>query len=67
MLTLLGELLHLVTILDLIDKNLRGLEAWDIVFVNNDRSIAGNVTSDLLLPLLINKTAEAADINVLAA
>jgi hypothetical protein len=67
MLTLLCELLHLVTILDLIDKNLGGLEAWDIVFVDNDGRIAGDVACDLLLPLLVDETAEATDIDILAA
>lgn len=66
-LTLLCELLHLITILDLIDKDLRGFEAWYEMFVDNDRRIAGDVACNLLLPLLVDEAAEAPDVNVLTA
>lgn len=67
MLTLLCELLHLITILDLIDKNLRGFEAWDKVFVDNDGCVTGDVTRNFLFPFLVDETAEAPDVNILAA
>ena len=37
------------------------------MFVDNDRCVAGDVTCNFLLSLLVNETAEAADINVLTA
>ena len=66
-LTLLRELLHLVAVLDLIDKDLRRLEAGNVMLVDNDGSVAGNVAGDLLLPLFVDETAKAADVDILAA
>ena len=67
MLTLLCELLHFVTTLDLINKNLRWFKAWNIVFVNNDGCVAGDVACNLLLSFFVDETAEAPDVNILAA
>jgi hypothetical protein len=67
LLTLLSELLHLVAVLDLVDKDLRRLEAGDEMFVDNNGSVARDVAGDLLLPLFVDETAKAADVDVLAA
>ena len=61
------QLLNLVAALNLVDKNFRGFEAGNEMLINDDRSIPGNIAGNFLLPLLINKTPEAANINVVAA
>lgn len=58
---------HLITVLDLVDEDLGGLETGYIVFVDNDRCVAGDVACDLLLPLLIDEAAKAPDVDILAA
>lgn len=66
-LTLLCELFHLVAVLDLVDEDLRRLKTGNEMFVDDDSSIAGDVTSDFLFSLLIDKAAKAPDVDVLAA
>jgi hypothetical protein len=39
-LTLLGQLLHFITILDLVDKDLCRFEARDKLLVDNDSGVA---------------------------
>ena len=60
-------MLHFITVLDLVDKDLGGFEAGDVVFVDDDGSITRYVPGNLLLSLLINEASEAADVNVLTS
>ena len=60
-------MLNLVAVLDLIDEDLRRFETRYEMFVDNDGSIARNVTCNLLLPLLVDETAKAPDVDILAA
>jgi len=60
-------LLHFVAVLDLVDEDLGGFEAGDVVLVDDDRGVAGNIPGNLLLSLLVDETSEAADVNVLTS
>lgn len=62
-----SNLLYLIAVLDFVHKNLGRLEAWDIVLVNNDGSIARDVTRNFFLPLLVDKTSKPTDVDVLSA
>ena len=63
---LLGQLLHLIAVLDLVYKDLGRLEAWDIVLINNDGCIARDVARNFFLALLVHKTPEATHINIMS-
>ena len=64
---LFSELFYFVAVLDLIDKDLRWLEAWDVVLINDDGRITRNVARDFFLSLFIDETSETANINVMPA
>lgn len=64
--TLLGYLFHLVAVLDLVDKNLRRLEARDKMLVDHDGSVTRNIPRNFLLPLLVNEAAKSTDVDVLS-
>jgi hypothetical protein len=61
-----GKLLHFFTVLDLVDKDLCRLKAGDIVLIDNQGRITGNIPCYLLFPFFVNKAAETTDINVTA-
>ena len=64
---LFGKLFYLVAVLDLVDENLGGLEAGDIVLIDHDCGVARDISGDFLLPLLIDKATESPDVDILAA
>jgi hypothetical protein len=66
-LILFSKLLHLLAVLDLVYKNLGGLEAGDVMLLDNDGCIAGNIAGDFFLSLFIDETSKTSYINVLAA
>lgn len=63
---LVGILLHLFAALDLIHKNLGGFKAGDVVLIYNNGRVARNISGNLLFSLLVDKTSEAAHINIVA-
>jgi hypothetical protein len=63
---LLGELLHLFAVLDLVYKDLGRLEAGDVVLINDDGRIAGNVAGNFFLALLVYKAPETTYINIMS-
>jgi hypothetical protein len=63
---LTGELLHLIAVLDLVDKDLGRFEAGDVMLIDDDGGIPGDVAGDFFLPLFIDETAEAPHINIMA-
>ena len=64
---LFGKLLYLIAILDLIDEDLGRFEAGDIVLIDDDGGIAGDISGDFLLSLFINEASKSADVDILAA
>lgn len=63
---LFSSLFNLLTILDLVYKDLGRLKTGDKMFFNNQRSIPGNVPCNLPFPLFVYETAKATDIDVVA-
>ena len=61
-----SKLLHFFAVLDLVDEDLRRLEAWNVVLVNHQRCVAGNIPCYLLFSFLVDKAAKTTDINVIA-
>lgn len=55
---------HLLTVLDLVDKDLGRLEAWNEMLFNHQSSVSGNISRNLALAFLVDEAAEATDINV---
>jgi hypothetical protein len=60
------SLFHLLTVLNLVYKDLGRLETRDKVFFDNKSSIPRNVPGDLALALFVDKTAKASYIDVVA-
>lgn len=61
-----GMLFHLLAVLDLVYKDLGRLKAWNKMFINDQRGVAGNVSGYFLFPFLVDKAAKATDIYVMA-
>jgi hypothetical protein len=59
-----SKLFYFFAVLDLVDKNLGGFEAWNKVFVYNQGSVTGNISRNFLLSFLIDKASEATNVNV---
>ena len=55
---------HLLTVLDLVDKDLGWLKARDKMLFNHQSSVSGNVPGNLTLAFLIDEAAKATDIYV---
>ncbi len=64
---LFGKLLYFIAILDLIDKDLGGLEAGDIMLIDHDGCVAGDIPGDLLLSFLVDEAPKSPDVDILAA
>lgn len=64
---LFGKLLYFIAILDLIDKDLGRLEAGDIMLIDHDGRVAGDIPGDLFLSFLVDEASESPDIDILAA
>ncbi len=62
-----SKLFYLIAVLDLIDKDLGRLKAGNIVLVDNNGCVAGDIASDFLLSLLVDKATKSADVDILAA
>lgn len=65
--SLIRKLFHFIAVLDFVNKNLCRFEAGDIMLINDNGGIAGNVAGDLFLPLFIDKAAKSPDVNILSA
>ena len=55
---------NLLTVLDLVDKNLGRLEAWNEMLLNHEGSVSGNISRNIALAFLVDEAAKATDINV---
>jgi len=64
---LFGKLLYFIAILDLIDKDLGGLEAGDIMLIDHDGRVAGDIPGDFLLSFLVDEASKSTDVDILAA
>ena len=64
---LFGELLYLIAVLDLINEDLGRLEAGDIMLIDHDGGVAGDIPGDLFLSFLVDEASESPDIDILAA
>jgi len=63
----LSELFYLIAVLDFADKNFGRLETWNEVFVDNNGSVAGNISCDFLFPLFVDKASKPTNVNIVAA
>lgn len=63
---LIGHLLHLVAVLNLVNKDFSGFEARDEMLVNNNGCIARNISGDFFLSLFVHKTSKSTHINIMA-
>lgn len=61
-----SKLLHFFAVLDLVDEDLRRLEARDVMLINNQCRVTGNIPCYLLFSFLVDKAAKTTDINVIA-
>jgi hypothetical protein len=64
---LFGKLLYFIAILDLIDKDLGRLETGDIVLIDHDGRVTGDIPGDLFLSFLVDEASKSPDIDILAA
>ena len=62
---LFRKLFYFVAVLNLVDEDLCGLETWNEMFINDDGRVARNIARYFLLPLFIDKTSEAPNINIM--
>ena len=53
-----------ISLLHLCNKTLSRLEGGEVVSVNNQRCILGNITSGLLCAMLHNKATKAPEVDV---
>lgn len=59
-------MLYFIAVLDLVDEDFCGFKAGDVVLVNYNGSVAGNITSDFFLSFLVDETTETSNINIMA-
>ena len=59
-------LFHLLTVFNLIYKDLRRFETGNKMLVNHQSSVPGDVTGNFLFALLVDEPAKATDINIVA-
>ena len=60
------SLFHLLAVLDLVYEDLGRLKAGNKMFVNHQSGIARDIAGDFLFAFLIDETAKAPDINIVA-
>ena len=60
-------MLHLIAVLDLVDKYFRGLEAWDEMLIDHNGGVARNVACNFFLSFLIDETAKTPHVDIVAA
>lgn len=60
------QLLNLVTVLDLVHKDLCGFEAGHKMLVDDQSGVAGDVAGYLFLSLFVDKAAKTTDVDVVA-
>ena len=58
-------MLHLIAVLDLVDKDFGGFEAGYVMLIDDDGGIARNIPCNFLLSLFVDETSETPDINVM--
>jgi hypothetical protein len=64
---LFGKLLYFIAILDLINEDLGRFEAGDIMFIDHNGRVTGDIPGDLLLPFLVDEASKSPDVDILAA
>jgi hypothetical protein len=64
---LFGKLLYLVAVLDLVDEDLGRLDAGDVMLIDHDGSVAGDISGDFLLSFLVDEASKATDVDILSA
>jgi hypothetical protein len=62
-----SQLLYFIAVLDLVNENLGGFKAGNVMLIDHDGGIARNVAGNFFLSFLINETAKPANVNVVAA
>lgn len=60
-------MLYLITVLDLVDKDLSGLETGNKVFINHNSRVAGDIAGNFFLSLLVDKATKSANVDILPA
>jgi len=63
---LLSQLLYFIAVLNLVDKDLGRFKTRDVMLVNYDCCIAGNISRYFFLSFLIDETSEPTNVDVLA-
>ena len=66
-LLLFSELLYLLAVLDFAYKNFSWLKARDVVLINDNGRVPGDVAGNFFLSILVNKTPKPANIDIMAA
>ena len=59
-------MLYLVAVLDFVNEDFGWFKAGDVMLINNDGRISGDVARDFLFTFFIDKTSEATHINIMA-
>jgi hypothetical protein len=60
------QLFDLIAVLDLVHENFGRLKTGDIMFIDYQGRVPGNVSGNLFLSLLVNKAAKSTDVDVIA-
>ena len=60
------SLFHLLTVLNLVDKDLGGFKTRNKMFFDHQSSIPGNVPGNLAFPFLVDKASETTYIDIIA-
>ena len=61
------QLFYLVAVLDLVDKDLSGLKTGDIVLVNHNSRVTGDIAGNFFLSLFVDKASKSTDVDILSA
>ena len=60
------QLLYLIAVLNLVNKDLGRLKAGDIVLINHNSRVTGDIASNFFLSLLVDKASKSTDVDVLS-
>lgn len=63
---LFSHLFYLLTVFNLVDKDLSWFKARDEMFIDHQGSVPGDIPRNLFLSLLINETTETTYVNVVS-
>lgn len=59
-------MLYFLAVLDLVHENLSGFKGRNIMLIDNQCSITGNIPGDFLLAFFVDKTSKATNVDVIA-